>query len=113
MAVLYRTNAQSRVFEERFMIKNIPYRIVGGTNFYQRKEVKDMICYLKAVGNGMDDLAVRRIINVPRRGIGAATIDKINAYAIENDISFLDACFQAEEITSLGNAKRRSRDLQI
>ena len=107
MAVLYRTNAQSRVFEERFMIKNIPYRIVGGTNFYQRKEVKDMICYLKAVGNGMDDLAVRRIINVPRRGIGAATIDKINAYAIENDISFLDACFQAKEITSLGNAKKK------
>lgn len=107
MAILYRTNAQSRVFEEKFMIKNIPYRIVGGTNFYQRKEVKDMICYLKAVGNGMDDLAVRRIINVPRRGIGAATIDKISAYAIENDISFLDACFQAEHIAALGNAKKK------
>lgn len=109
MVILYRTNAQSRVFEERFMIKNIPYRIVGGTNFYQRKEVKDMICYLKAVGNGMDDLAVRRIINVPRRGIGAATIDKINTYAIENDISFLDACFQADSITTLGNAKKKIR----
>lgn len=109
IVILYRTNAQSRVFEERFMIKNIPYRIVGGTNFYQRKEVKDMICYLKAVGNGMDDLAVRRIINVPRRGIGAATIDKINTYAIENDISFLDACFQADSITTLGNAKKKIR----
>mgnify|MGYP005756819509 FL=1 len=109
MVILYRTNAQSRDFEERFMIKNIPYRIVGGTNFYQRKEVKDMICYLKAVGNGMDDLAVRRIINVPRRGIGAATIDKINTYAIENDISFLDACFQADSITTLGNAKKKIR----
>lgn len=109
MVILYRTNAQSRVFEEGFMIKNIPYRIVGGTNFYQRKEVKDMICYLKAVGNGMDDLAVRRIINVPRRGIGAATIDKINTYAIENDISFLDACFQADSITTLGNAKKKIR----
>ena len=109
MVILYRTNAQSRVFEERFMIKNIPHRIVGGTNFYQRKEGKDMICYLKAVGNGMDDLAVRRIINVPRRGIGAATIDKINTYAIENDISFLDACFQADSITTLGNAKKKIR----
>lgn len=68
MAILYRTNAQSRVFEESFMIKNIPYRIVGGTNFYQRKEVKDILSYLKVVDNGLDDLAVRRIINVPRRG---------------------------------------------
>lgn len=107
MAILYRTNAQSRVFEESFMIKNIPYRIVGGTNFYQRKEVKDMICYLKSVDNGMDDLAVRRIINVPRRGIGAATIEKINVYAIEHNLSFLDACFEAEEITTLGNAKKK------
>lgn len=107
MAILYRTNAQSRVFEESFMIKNIPYRIVGGTNFYQRKEVKDMICYLKSVDNGMDDLAVRRIINVPRRGIGAATIEKINVYAIEHNLSFLDACFEAEQITTLGNAKKK------
>ena len=93
MAILYRTNAQSRVFEESFMIKNIPYRIVGGTNFYQRKEVKDILSYLKVVDNGLDDLAVRRIINVPRRGIGAATIEKINVYAVEHNISFLDACF--------------------
>ena len=83
-----RTNAQSRVFEESFMIKNIPYRIVGGTNFYQRKEVKDILSYLKVVDNGLDDLAVRRIINVPRRGIGAATIEKINVYAVEHNISF-------------------------
>ena len=88
MAILYRTNAQSRVFEESFMIKNIPYRIVGGTNFYQRKEVKDILSYLKVVDNGLDDLAVRRIINVPRRGIGAATIEKINVYAVEHNISF-------------------------
>lgn len=107
MAVLYRTNAQSRVFEERFMLKNIPYRIVGGTNFYQRKEIKDMICYLKAVDNGMDDLAAKRIINVPRRGIGAASINKIQMYAIEQNIGFLDACFQAEDIASLGNAKKK------
>ena len=107
MAILYRTNAQSRVFEERFMLKNIPYRIVGGTNFYQRKEIKDMICYLKAVDNGMDDLAAKRIINVPRRGIGAASIDKIQTYAFEQNISFLDACFQAENISTLGNAKKK------
>lgn len=107
MAVLYRTNAQSRVFEESFMIKNIPYRIVGGTNFYQRKEVKDLICYLKSVDNGMDDLAVRRIINVPRRGIGATTIEKMNVYAMEHNLSFLDACFEAEQITTLGNAKKK------
>lgn len=107
IAVLYRTNAQSRVFEERFMIRNIPYRIVGGTNFYQRKEIKDMICYLKAVDNGMDDLAAKRIINVPRRGIGAASIDKINTYAIEHNMGFMDACFEAGNITPLGNAKRK------
>jgi DNA helicase-2/ATP-dependent DNA helicase PcrA len=107
MAILYRTNAQSRVFEESFMIKNIPYRIVGGTNFYQRKEVKDILSYLKVVDNGLDDLAVRRIINVPRRGIGAATIEKINVYAVEHNISFLDACFSVDHIETLGNAKKK------
>ena len=107
MAILYRTNAQSRVFEESFMIKNIPYRIVGGTNFYQRKEVKDILSYLKVVDNGLDDLAVRRIINVPRRGIGAATIEKIDVYAVEHNISFLDACFSADHIETLGNAKKK------
>lgn len=107
MAILYRTNAQSRVFEESFMIKNIPYRIVGGTNFYQRKEVKDILSYLKVVDNGLDDLAVRRIINVPRRGIGAATIEKINVYAVEHNVSFLDACFSTDSIDTLGNAKKK------
>lgn len=107
MAILYRNNAQSRVFEESFMIKNIPYRIVGGTNFYQRKEVKDILSYLKVVDNGLDDLAVRRIINVPRRGIGAATIEKINVYAVEHNVSFLDACFSSDSIDTLGNAKKK------
>ena len=107
MAILYRTNAQSRVFEESFMIKNIPYRIVGGTNFYQRKEVKDILSYLKVVDNGLDDLAVRRIINVPRRGIGAATIEKINVYAVEHNVGFLDACFSSDSIDTLGNAKKK------
>ena len=107
MAILYRTNAQSRVFEESFMIKNIPYRIVGGTNFYQRKEVKDILSYLKVVDNGLDDLAVRRIINVPRRGIGAASFDKIYVYGVEHNISFLVACFSADHIVSLGIAKKK------
>ena len=99
-------NAQSRVFEESFMIKNIPYRIVGGTNFYQRKEVKDILSYLKVVDNGLDDLAVRRIINVPRRGIGAATIEKINVYAVEHNISFR-CMLSADSIDTLGNAKKK------
>ena len=87
-AILYRTNAQSRALEEKLLLRNIPYKIIGGQNFYQRKEVKDILSYLKVVDNGLDDLAVRRIINVPRRGIGAATIEKINVYAVEHNVSF-------------------------
>ena len=68
-AVLYRTNAQSRLFEEKFLYANIPYKIVGGVNFYSRKEIKDILAYLKTIDNGKDDLAVRRIINVPKRGL--------------------------------------------
>ena len=67
-AILYRTNAQSRMFEEKFVACNIPYKIVGGVNFYARREIKDLLCYLKTIDNGRDDLAVRRIINVPKRG---------------------------------------------
>ena len=104
MAILYRTNAQSRVFEEKFLLKNIPYRIVGGVNFYSRKEIKDILAYLKAVDNGQDDLAVKRIINVPKRGIGAASIVKISDYAMQKEISFLDACYEAMEIPGLGRA---------
>ena len=87
-AVLYRTNAQSRVLEERFVIKGVPYRIIGGQNFYQRREIKDMLAYLKTVDNGDDDLAVRRIINVPKRGIGITSINKVTDYAIGNNLSF-------------------------
>jgi DNA helicase-2/ATP-dependent DNA helicase PcrA len=104
MAILYRTNAQSRIFEEKFLLKNIPYKIVGGINFYSRKEVKDILAYLKVVDNGQDDLAVKRIINVPKRGIGAATVSKIEDYAIAHGISFLDACFEAESIPTIGRA---------
>ena len=80
-AILYRTNAQSRLFEEKFIAANIPYKIVGGVNFYARREIKDLLAYLKTIENGVDDLAVQRIINVPRRGIGQTTILKVQSYA--------------------------------
>lgn len=101
-AVLYRTNAQSRLFEEKFLYANIPYKIVGGINFYSRKEIKDLICYLKTIDNARDDLAVKRIINIPRRGIGATTLGKVQDYAEEMDVSFYDALREAGEIPSLG-----------
>ena len=103
-AVLYRTNAQSRLFEERFIVSNIPYKIVGGVNFYARKEIKDLLCYLKTIDNGRDELAVRRIINVPKRGIGATTLAKVTDYAIAEDISFYTALKKAEDITTLGKS---------
>lgn len=103
-AVLYRTNAQSRLFEERFIVSNIPYKIVGGVNFYARKEVKDLLAYLKTIDNAKDDLAVRRIINVPKRGIGATTLNRVSDYAASYDIGFYDALKQAEEIPSIGKS---------
>ena len=103
-AILYRTNAQSRLFEEKFVVSNIPYRIVGGINFYARKEIKDLLAYLKTIDNGKDDLAVRRIINVPKRGIGATTLGRVQTYADENNLSFYDALRQADDIPSIGKA---------
>lgn len=100
-AILYRTNAQSRLFEEKLILRNIPYRIVGGQNFYSRKEIKDILAYLKTIDNSLDSLAVKRIINVPRRGIGLTTIDKVNNYAIDNGISFYDALTRADHIPGL------------
>lgn len=102
--VLYRTNAQSRLFEEKFLYANIPYKIVGGVNFYSRKEIKDILAYLKTIDNGKDDLAVRRIINVPKRGIGNVTLAKVQAYADSRDISFFEALEEAGEIPGLGKA---------
>lgn len=101
-AILYRTNAQSRIFEEKFLMANIPYRIVGGINFYARKEIKDLLSYLKTIDNAMDDLAVRRIINVPKRGIGLTTIGRVQDYAVDREISFYDALREADEIPGLG-----------
>lgn len=103
-AILYRTNAQSRMFEEKFVAANIPYKIVGGVNFYARKEIKDLLAYLKTIDNGKDDLAVKRIINVPKRGIGATSINRVQDYADSYGISFFDALCRAEEIPGMGRA---------
>ena len=102
--VLYRTNAQSRLFEEKCLLANIPYKIVGGVNFYARKEIKDLLCYLKTIDNSRDDLAVRRIINVPKRGIGATTLGRIQDYADKMSVSFYDALRVAEEVPSIGRS---------
>ncbi|MGI6095328.1 MAG: DNA helicase PcrA [Lachnospiraceae bacterium] len=107
-AVLYRTNAQSRLFEEKCLLANIPYKIVGGVNFYARKEIKDLLAYLKTVDNARDDVAVRRIINVPKRGIGATTLSKVQMYADEQGISFYDALREADQISSLGRAAAKT-----
>ena len=104
IAILYRTNAQSRLFEEKMILKNIPYRIIGGTNFYSRKEIKDILAYLKTINNGLDSLSVKRIINVPKRGIGLTTVDRINDYAIEHGYSFYDALTRAAFIPGLERA---------
>jgi DNA helicase-2/ATP-dependent DNA helicase PcrA len=103
-AILYRTNAQARLFEERFVIKGIPYKVVGGTNFYARREIKDVLAYLRTIANGLDDISVRRIINVPRRGIGATTLGRVADYADERNISFYDALAEAEQIMTIGRS---------
>lgn len=108
-AVLYRTNAQSRLFEEKFITSNIPYKIVGGVNFYARKEIKDLLAYLKTIDNGRDDLAVKRIINVPKRGIGATSINRVSNYAMDNDIDFYSALRRAADIPGVGRAESKIR----
>lgn len=104
MAILYRTNAQSRIFEEKLKQRNIPYAIVRGISFYDRKEIKDLMSYLKVIDSGMDDLSVKRIINVPKRGIGQTTINRLQEFAIMNQMSFLDAVFNADEIPEVARA---------
>ena len=109
-AVLYRTNMQSRELEERFVRDNIPYQIIGGQNFYGRKEIKDVLAYLKTIVNGSDDLAVKRILNVPKRGIGATSIQKVENYAKQQDLSFFDALKVADEIPTLGKTADKMKD---
>ena len=103
-AILYRTNAQSRMFEEKFVACNIPYKIVGGVNFYARREIKDLLCYLKTIDNGRDDLAVRRIINVPKRGIGLTTITRIQESAAAREIGFYEALLGLDLIPGVARA---------
>ncbi|MDR2043576.1 MAG: DNA helicase PcrA [Clostridium sp.] len=100
-AVLFRTNAQARLIEERMVLQGLPYEVVGGVNFYARKEIKDILAYLKTIDNARDDVAVRRIVNIPRRGIGAATIERVGVYAAEKGIGFYDALQEAGQIADI------------
>ena len=108
-AVLYRTNAQSRLLEERFVLGTIPYNVVGGTNFYERREIKDVLCYLKTIDNGRDDLAVRRIINVPRRGIGATTLGRAAEYAAQENTSLFAVMEKGDQIPGVKKAGLKLR----
>ena len=108
-AVLYRTNAQSRLLEEKCIARNVPYVIVGGVNFYQRKEIKDMLSYMRVIANSVDDLACRRIINIPKRGIGQTSIDRVQSFASQNNISFYDALLRTENIPGIGSAGKKIR----
>lgn len=106
-AILYRTNAQSRALEESLVQYGLPYRIYGGINFYQRKEIKDLLAYLRTLYAGSDDLSVKRIINVPKRGIGLTSIDKLQTYASTHDLSFFDALGYADQIPGLNRASAK------
>jgi DNA helicase-2/ATP-dependent DNA helicase PcrA len=106
MAVLYRTNAQSRVVEEAFMRQGVPYKVIGGTRFYDRREVKDAMAYLKAVINPADEVSVKRVLNVPKRGVGDASVAKLDAFAAAEGIAFADALRRAEEAGVTGPAVR-------
>ena len=112
-AVLYRTNAQSRLFEEQFIRDNIPYRLIGGVNFYARKEIKDLISYLKTIDNGVDDLAVRRIINVPKRGIGPTTLDKVQRFAEKHEMSFFEVLEHADGIPEFGRSAAKLKNFAL
>ena len=112
-AILYRTNAQSRLFEEQFIRDNIPYRLIGGINFYARKEIKDLLSYLKTIDNGVDDLAVKRIINVPKRGIGLTTIDKVQKFANEHEMSFFEVLERADGISELGRSASKLKNFAL
>lgn len=107
MAILYRTNAQSRVLEETFMKSNLPYTMVGGQKFYDRKEIKDLLSYLRVVANSNDEISLQRIINVPKRGIGPSSVEKIQRYANDNNISMFDAL---AEVDFIGLSKKVTQE---
>ncbi|MBO4291865.1 MAG: UvrD-helicase domain-containing protein [Lachnospiraceae bacterium] len=109
-AVLYRTNAQARLLEERMVVEGIPYQVVGGVNFYGRAEIKDVLAYLKTIDNGRDEVALRRIINVPKRSIGAASLEKAATYAQSESLSLFDALCEADRIPGLGRAAGKIKE---
>lgn len=109
-AVLYRTNAQSRALEEQLLYENIPYTIIGGTNFYARREIKDVLAYLKTIDNSRDDIAAKRIINVPKRGIGLTSIGRIDSYAQSTGSSFFDICRMADKVPGIGRGGLKVRE---
>ncbi len=109
-AVLYRANAQSRALEDCFVKKSIPYRLFGGVRFYERKEIKDILSYLKVIANPADTIALKRIINVPKRGLGEASIDKVEVFASENNISLYEAISHIDEITDLKTRAKKFKE---
>lgn len=109
-AVLYRTNAQSRAIEDCFVKKSIPYRLLGGIRFYERKEIKDVLSYLKVLANPADTIALKRIINVPKRGLGDASIEKVENFANENNMSFYEALSHIDEITELKTRAKKFKE---
>lgn len=108
-AVLYRTNAQSRLIEEQLLMENVPYRIIGGTNFYARREIKDVLAYLRAIANSSDDVAVKRIINVPKRGIGQTSVSRVDDYAVSHGMSFYDVARMADKVPGIGRGGLKIR----
>lgn len=109
IAILYRTNAQSRAIEDTFMKSDITYQMIGGQRFYDRKEIKDMISYLRLITNPDDDISFERVVNVPKRGVGATSVDRLRAYATEHDISFYNA---AKEVDFTGISKRTANTIE-
>jgi DNA helicase-2/ATP-dependent DNA helicase PcrA len=112
MAVFYRTNAQSRVFEEQLVRQGVPYKVVGGTKFYDRREVKDVVAYLRAVVNPTDEVSIKRIVNVPKRGVGDTSVARLDAWARANNRPFADALAQAEAAGVSGKALGGLRAVQ-
>jgi DNA helicase-2/ATP-dependent DNA helicase PcrA len=107
IAVFYRTNAQSRVLEESLLRLGIPYKVIGGTRFYDRREIKDVLAYLRAVVNPVDEVSIKRVLNVPRRGVGDGTVGRLDAWARANDVPFIDALRRADDVTGVTSRARR------
>lgn len=110
MAILYRTNAQSRVLEEKLIYSNVPYRLFGGTGFYNRKEIRDILAYLKLISNTSDEVSFARIVNVPKRGIGQTTVNKLRDAAYESGLSMYDYLLDEDHISSMGRSGEKLKE---